>query len=129
MRGSGRVVFVGALLLLAGTVNLIYGIGALGDSSVLVGDKRFIFSNLHAYGWVLIILGVIQLSGGLSLLAGNVYGRVIAVIGAGLGAINGLIGLGAGDPWWSLGVFAMCLWILHGILIFGEDAKGTRTQP
>src|SRR3954453_19534679 len=107
MRGSGRVVFVGALLLLAGTVNLIYGIGALGDSSVLVGDKRFIFSNLHAYGWVLIILGVIQLSGGLSLLAGNVYGRVVAVIGAGLGAINGLIGLGAGDPWWSLGVFAM----------------------
>jgi hypothetical protein len=127
MRGTGRVVFVGALLLLVGTVNLFYGIGSLGDASVLVGDKRFIFSSLHAYGWVLIILAVIQLSGGLSLLGGNVYGRVIAVIGASLGALHALIGLGSSDPWWSLGVFAMCLWILHGILIFGEDVKETRT--
>ena len=121
MRGSGRVVFVGAMLLLVGTVNAIYGIGSLGDASVLVGDKRFVFSNLHTYGWLLIILAIIQFTAGLSLLKGNLYGRVLAIFGAGLGAINALVGVGAGNPWWSLGVFALCLWILHGILVFGED--------
>ena len=82
MRGTGRVVFAGTLLLIVGTLNIIYGIGSLNDASILVGEKRIIYTNLHTMGWVLIILGVIELTGGLSLLAGNTYGRVIAVIGA-----------------------------------------------
>ena len=81
MRGSGRVVFVGTLLLIVGTLNIIYGIGSVGDAHALVGDQRIVFTNLHTYGWVLIILGVIQLTGGLSLLGGNTYGRVLGIIG------------------------------------------------
>jgi hypothetical protein len=38
-------------------------------------------------GWVLIVLGIIQLAGGLSLINGNTFGRIIAIIGASLGAI------------------------------------------
>ena len=37
MRGTGRVVFVAILLLIAGTVNVIYGIGAIGDANVFAG--------------------------------------------------------------------------------------------
>ena len=65
-------------------------------------------------GWVLIILGVIQLTGGFSLLAGNTYGRVIGIIGASLGAIGALFSIGGNDPWWSLGVFALCIYVLDG---------------
>ena len=36
MRGTGRVVFAAVLLLIAGTVNVIYGIGAIGDGMELV---------------------------------------------------------------------------------------------
>jgi hypothetical protein len=125
MRGSGRVVFAGTLLLIAGVLNVIYGIGALDDASILVGQKRIIFTNLHTMGWVLIILGVIQLTGGFSLLAGNTYGRVLGVIGASLGAINALLSVGGSNPWWSLGVFALCIWVLAGILEFGRDEKAS----
>ena len=45
-------------------------------------------------GWVLIILGVIQLTGGFSLMAGNVYGRVIGIIAGSLGAIGALLSMG-----------------------------------
>ena len=88
MRGAGRVVFAGILLLFAGTINIIYGIGALDDAKIFVNDTRFVLDNLNTLGWVLIILGVIQLTGGFSLLAGNVYGRVIGIIGGSLGAIG-----------------------------------------
>ena len=64
MRGAGRVVFAGVLLLIAGTLNIIYGIGALDDANIFVNDKRYILDNLNTLGWVLIILGVIQLGGG-----------------------------------------------------------------
>ncbi len=123
MRGTGRVVFAGTLLLIVGTINIIYGIGALDDSSILVGEKRIIYTNLHTMGWVTLILGVIQLTGGLSLLAGNVYGRVIGVVGATLGALNALFSIGGNNPWWSLAVFLLCIYVLHGILMFGDDEE------
>ena len=65
MRGAGRVVFAAIMLLIVGTINIIYGIGALDDARIYVNDTRFIFDNLNTLGWVLIILGVVQLTGGL----------------------------------------------------------------
>ena len=90
MRGAGRVVFAATLLLIVGTLNIIYGIGALDDANIFVNDTRFILTNLNTMGWVLIVLGVIQLGGGFSLMAGNTYGRVIGIIGGSLGAIAAL---------------------------------------
>jgi len=109
------------LLFIVGTLNIIYGIGALDDATIFVNDKRFIFTNLHTMGWVLIVLGVIQLSGGFSLFAGNAYGRVIGIIGGSLGAIGALLSIGGAFPWWSLGIFFLCVYIVHGIFIYGED--------
>ena len=123
MRGQGRVIFVATLLLIVGTINIIYGIGALGDARVMVNDTRLIFDNLNTYGWVLIILGAIQLIAGFSLWAGATFGRVIGIIATGLGAINALMSVGGSYPWWSLGVFALCVYILHGLFIFGEDRR------
>src|SRR5262245_61994922 len=100
MRGSGRAAFVAALLLIVGVLNIIYGIGSVGDARALVGDTRLIFTNLHTYGWVLIILGVVQFAGGLSLLGGNAFGRVLGIIGAGLGALEALAAIGGKNPWW-----------------------------
>ena len=57
MRGSGRATFAAILLVIAGTLNIIYGIGALDSANIFVNDKRFIFSNLNTMGWVLIVLG------------------------------------------------------------------------
>ena len=84
-RGAGRVVFVAFLLLLVGTLNVLYGIGAVANAKFYVNDTRYILTNLNVLGWVLIILGVIQLTGGVSLMAGNAYGRVIGIIGAAWG--------------------------------------------
>jgi hypothetical protein len=125
MRGTGRVVFAAIVLGLLGTINIIYGIGALDDASYFVGDTRFVLDNLNTLGWVLIILGVIQLTGGFSLAAGNVYGRVIGVVGGTLGALGALLSIGGANPWWSLCVFALCVWVVYGIVVFGEDQESS----
>jgi hypothetical protein len=127
MRGAGRVVFAAVLLLMVGTLNIIYGIGALDDANIFVNDTRYIFTNLNTMGWVLIILGVIQLAGGFSLMAGNTYGRVIGIIGGSLGAIAALLSVGGNDPWWSLGIFFLSVYVVHGILVYGEDERAART--
>jgi len=121
------VAFTATLLLIVGVLNIIYGIGALDGANVLVNDQRFVLTNLNTLGWVALILGLIQLAGGLSLMAGNTFGRVIAIIGGSLGAIGALLSVGGAYPWWSLAIFALCIYIVHGILIFGEDERMMRT--
>jgi hypothetical protein len=123
MRGAGRVVFAAILLLIVGLLNIVYGIGALDDANYFVNDTRFVLDNLNALGWVLIILGVIQLTGGFSLMAGNVYGRVIGIVGGSLGAIGALLSIGQSNPWWSLAVFFLCIYVVNGIIVFGEDER------
>jgi hypothetical protein len=128
MRGAGRVVFAATLLLIVGTLNIIYGIGALDDANIFVNDQRYILTNLNTMGWVLIVLGLIQLAGGLSLMAGNTFGRVLGIIGGSLGAIAALLSIGGNFPWWSLGIFVLCVWVVHGILVFGRDERDERAR-
>ena len=127
MRGAGRATFAAVLLLIAGTLNIIYGIGALDSANIFANSTRYVFTKLNTLGWVLIVLGVLQLTGGFSLMAGNAYGRVIGIVGAGLGAIGALLSVGGANPWWSLGVFALCVYILHGIFVLGEDERAPAT--
>ena len=115
------------LLLIAGTLNIIYGIGALDSANIFANDTRYIFTNLNTMGWVLIVLGVIQLTGGFSLMAGNTYGRVIGIVGASLGAIGALFSIGGANPWWSLAMFALCVYVMHGIFVLGEDERAPTT--
>jgi hypothetical protein len=123
MRGTGRALFAATLLMIVGTLNIIYGIGALDGANVLVNDKRFILTNLNTMGWVLIVLGVIQLGGGVSLMAGNTYGRVIGIIGGSLGAIGALLSIGGAYPWWSLAIFFLCVYVVHGIFVYGDRER------
>jgi hypothetical protein len=121
MRGAGRVVFAAILLLIVGTLNIIYGIGAVADANFYVSDTRLVLTNLHALGWILIILGVIQLTGGFSLMAGNPYGRIIGIVAGTLGAIGALLSMGDHHPFWELAIFALCVWIVYGIIVYGDD--------
>ena len=47
-------------------------IRALDDANFLVDDTRYFLANLNLV-WVVILLGIIQLTGGFSLLAGYTY--------------------------------------------------------
>ena len=123
MRGAGRVVFAAILLLIAGTLNMIYGIGALDNANVFVSDTRLVFDDLNTLGWVLLIWGVLELIGGFSLLAGNTFGRVIGIVVGSVGAILALFSMGQGFPFWSLGMFALSCWVVWGIIIYGEDLE------
>jgi hypothetical protein len=126
MRGTGRALLAATLLVIAGTLNIIYGIGALDGANIFVNDKRYILTDLNTMGWILIVLGIIQLGGGFSLMAGNTYGRVIGIIGGSLGAIAALLSIGGSYPWWSLALFFLSVYIVHGIFIYGDDDRAMR---
>ena len=113
------------LLVIAGTLNIIYGIGAVSNAHFF-DNTQYVFSSLHTWGWITIIVGIILLTAGFSLFGGGAYGRIIGIFGAGLGALESLLSIGGTHPWWSLAIFALCIYILHGLIVFGdEEPAGT----
>jgi hypothetical protein len=120
VRGVGSALFVGTLLLIIGVLNVIYGIAAVADSHFYINDTQFVFGSLHTWGWITIIVGIIQFTAAFSLFAGNVYGRIIGIMAASFGAIAALLDVGGAHPWWSLGIFAVCLIVIHGIWVLGD---------
>ena len=128
MRGAGRALFAAILLVVAGTLNIIYGIAAISEADFYGDNTVFAFAGLQTWGWVTLILGLIQLTGGFSLASGNSYGLVIGITGATLGAIVSLLAIGGPNPFWALGIFALCLIVLHGLVVFGEVQRDARTR-
>jgi hypothetical protein len=127
MRGTGRAAFAATLLLIVGVLNIIYGIGALDKANIFTDDVRYVFTNLTTMGWVMIVLGLVQLTGGFSLFAGKTYGRIIGIVAGSLGAISALLSIGGAYPWWSLAIFFLCIYIVHGIFVMGEGERRLAT--
>lgn len=120
MKGVGRAIFVAILLMIAGVLNVIYGIAAISNAHFF-SNTQFAFSNLHTWGWITVIIGAIQLLAAVSLMSGGAFGRVIGIFAASIGAIESLLSVGGAHPLWSLGIFFICLWILWGLIIFGQE--------
>ena len=111
-RVTGWWLFAGILLMVAGILNIIWGIGAIGDAKFLVNDTKFIISSLHTWGWVTLLIGVIQLFAAFSLYSGGGFGRWIGIFAASLSAISALLSIPA-YPFWSLCIFALAIIILY----------------
>jgi len=120
-RGTGSAVFASILLMVAGTVNVIYGIAAISDSKFFVGQTRYVFSNLNTWGWITLLLGVIAIIAGVSVARGGVFGRTIGIFIASITAIGALLSVGGAYPFWSLGVFAICIVVIHGLAVYDPE--------
>jgi hypothetical protein len=119
---AGWVTFAVVMLSIVGVLNVIYGIAAIGDSSFFVNDTRYIFSGLNTWGWVMLILGVVQLFAALSLWAGGLFGRIVGIVSAGLSAIAALLAIPA-YPLWSLAILALDIVIIHQIATRGTEGR------
>jgi hypothetical protein len=120
VKGAGRAVFVAILLIMIGTLNIIYGFGAIGNAHFF-DNTQYVFSSLHTWGWITVIIGFIQLTGGFSLFTGGGYGRLIGIVAAIIGAFESLLSVGGTHPWWSLAIFVLCIYVLHGLILLGEE--------
>ena len=120
-RVTGYWIFAGTLLLIAGVLNVVYGIAAISNSKFFTQDTVYIVSSLNTWGWVTLIIGVVELIAGFSLFAGGSFGRWVGVVAAALAAIAALMSIPA-YPFWSICIFALSLIILHQLAKAPEEA-------
>ena len=124
-RGTGSAFFASILLMVAGVVNIFYGIAALDDSKFFVGETRYVVSNLNTWGWITLLLGILAILAAFSVLRGGIFGRSVGIVVASISAIGSLLSVGGAYPFWSLGVFALCIVIIHGLAVYDPEAPDT----
>ncbi|HTU84302.1 MAG TPA: hypothetical protein VMF57_01940 [Solirubrobacteraceae bacterium] len=121
--GEGRTLFAGVLLMIGGILNVIYGIAAASNSAFFTSVGHYLFGSLTGWGWTTLILGVIEILAALSLFAGGRFGLWFAIVAASLTAIAALLDIPA-YPLWSVAIFGLSLWIIYGLLAYGETGRG-----
>jgi hypothetical protein len=86
---------------------------------VLVANAHYVFANLRTWGWITLIIGVLQLLAAAGVVAGNQLARWFAVAVLGLNAIDMMFFLPA-YPFWSLVIIAVDVVALYGLCAYGS---------
>ena len=118
-RGYGLILFASVLLLVIGFFNMIYGIAAIANSHVFVAHAQYVFADLRTWGWITLIISVLQLAAAAGVLAGNQLARWFAVVVVGLSAIDMMFFVPA-YPFWALAIIAMDVVALYGLCAYGS---------
>src|SRR4051794_28781532 len=75
--GSGWVAFAGSYLIIAGVLDLIWGITALAQKSYFI-EGGLVRSSLTTWGWVAVVLATVQIVAGGLLFARRLGGVLMA---------------------------------------------------
>ena len=118
-RGFGLIIFASILLFVDGFFNMLYGIAAIANSHVFVANAHYVIGDLRAWGWVTLIISVLQLVAGAGVLAGNQLARWFAVAVVGISAIEMMFFLPA-YPLWALAIIAVDVVALYGLCAYGS---------
>lgn len=116
--GVGWVMFAAIMLGIAGIWNFIDGILAITSSRVFVGDETFVFSDLNTWGWIVLILGTIEVIAAATLITGNEFARWFGIGAASLNAIGQLAFIPV-YPLWALAMFAVDVLIIYALAVYG----------
>jgi hypothetical protein len=125
---SGWLTFAGVMLIVAGLFNFVDGLIAVADAawfSRVTGRvvEPPIVQSLAAWGWVVMVLGLLATGAGIGVLFEATWARFTGVVLAG---VNMLVQFGwlVHFPFWSLTMIAVDV-----IVIYALVAPSTRVRP
>lgn len=121
-KGLGLVWFAAIMLLVVGIFNLIDGIAAIANSHFFVANAHYVIGDLRAWGWVTLILGVLQLLAGAGVMVGNQLARWFGVAVIGLNLIAQLFFIPA-YPVLALTIIAIDVFALYGLCAYGSRSN------
>ena len=122
VEGSGWVGFAGTMLVIVGFVNIIDGIAAISDSKYIV--PQLLFSNLHAWGWFMLIWGVVQILAGLAVYSGASWGAFVGILTASLNFIAQLSWAHTNTVW-ALVAMTLDVLVIYALVVYGGQARDT----
>ena len=105
-----------------GIYEAIIGLVAIfNDDYYLVGSSGLVVSlDYTVWGWAHLLLGVAAVAGGVGLMQGRGWGRIVVI---GLAALSAVVNLGflAAYPLWSTIVIAFDIIVIYALTVHWKD--------
>lgn len=106
----------GILLFLVGFFNIIDGISAISDAKYL--SSNVLFSNLHAWGWFFLIVGILQIVAGWAVMKGAGWAAIVGIVTALVNAVSQFSATHT-FVFWSLTILAADVLVIYGLARYG----------
>jgi len=116
--GGGWITFAGVMVVLSAILNIIDGVAAVSKSSFFIGNAKFILSDLKTWGWIVLLIGVVELFVAFGIWGGSNAARWAGIVIVSINAIAQLLFIPA-YPFWSLAIFTIDLLVLYGLVAYG----------
>lgn len=120
----GWVGFAGFMMLLSGVFQAIAGLVALFRDTfyVVTSSQILVLNDIHTWGWVNLIVGIIVALAGVSLFSGTTWSRIVAVLFAMGAAIVNMAWLPL-YPIWSIICIALSILVIYAVVAHGGELK------
>ena len=122
---AGWVGFAGILMLIVGSIDFFQGLIALFDDEYfVVTASGFLVVDITAWGWIMIIWGVLLVIGGLGLMGGQSWARWFTIVGVSLNFFAQLGFLGnSSNELWTLTAIALNFIVLYALTVRWTESK------
>jgi hypothetical protein len=122
-RWSGWISFAGLMIIIIGGLDFFEGlIAVIRGQYYAVTPNQIVVVDLTAWGWIMMIWGVLLVLAGLGLLSGATWARWFAIV---VGGLNFLVQLGfvgsSQYPLWALTVLALTAVVLYALIVRLDD--------
>jgi hypothetical protein len=108
---TGWSMFSAIWLVIAGAFNLVSGLTSIHQANNI--SSAFLFQNLKFWGWVLLIVAIVQLFAGFMVFSGNPSGYMLGVLVASFAMFMWFFFL------FTAPLGAMVAVIINGLVIYG----------
>jgi len=123
--GQGLVTFAGVMILIAATLNCLYGIAAIGKANFFVHNARYVFGNLNTWGWFLVAFGVLQFFAAFAIWRGTPWARWFGVGCVSANAILQTLWIPA-YPILAMTILTLDIIAIYGLLAYGGRRRAAR---
>lgn len=112
----GGLAFAASVMIMVGSFSIVAGLGALLDDDYLVVSRRYAFDlSTAGWGWIHVVLGLALVLAGFGLFANRSWADVVAIVLAGLVAIDFFFFLPY-QPVWSVVIIALSVWVIWAVI-------------
>lgn len=117
----GYAAFAAIVLLLVGILHIMAGLAGILEDEFYVATPNWLLQfDATTWGWIHLIGGILVVLGGLSILKGHMYGRIIGVTVASISLVANFAWLPYRE-FWGLVMIFLDIAIIWALTVHGRD--------
>jgi len=121
MTTSGWVYFAATIFIVVGILDAFYGLVAIFNSDwVVFTSNSIVLLDLTAWGWIMLITGIIAILVGFGALYGQTWARVVGIIVAALNLIGVTVILSV-YPGWGFLIIGLNVLVIYALAVHGDE--------